>query len=166
MDTVPEPRSRELPDAKAVKAVNAWWSTLAGFCASLVGIGLARFAYTPLLPAIVGAHWFDASMAAYLSAANLAGYLAGALLGRPIAARTTVVFTLRAMMVLATIAFIACSYPVAFSWFFVWRFFSGLARKILVGQLSATIASIPDSSSSLMDCVARIMAALCLRQVF
>ena len=34
------------------------------------------------------------------------------------------------------------------------------------GQLSATIASIPDSSSSLMDCVARIIAALCLRQVF
>ncbi len=41
-----------------------------------------------------------------------------------------------------------------------------LARKILVGQLSATIWSMPDSSSSLMDCVARIMAAWCLRHVF
>jgi len=41
-----------------------------------------------------------------------------------------------------------------------------LARKIFVGQLSATIASIPDSSSSLMDWVARIIAALCLRHVF
>src|SRR6266704_1518608 len=42
---------------------------------------------------------------------------------------------------------------------------SGLARKIFVGQLSATIASIPDSSSSLMDCVARIIAAWCLHHV-
>src|SRR5208282_2224277 len=35
-----------------------------------------------------------------------------------------------------------------------------------VVQLSATIVSIPDSSSSLMDCVAKIIAARCLRQVF
>jgi hypothetical protein len=32
--------------------------------------------------------------------------------------------------------------------------------------LGNDIASIPDSSSSLMDCVARIIAALCLRHVF
>lgn len=33
-----------------------WRLTIAGLCASLVGIGMARFAYTPLLPAIIGAH--------------------------------------------------------------------------------------------------------------
>ena len=64
-----------------------WRATMSGFSASLVGIGLARFAYTPLLPAIVGAHWFAPSTAAYLGAANLAGYLAGAVLARPLAAR-------------------------------------------------------------------------------
>jgi hypothetical protein len=32
--------------------VGAARATLAGLCASLVGIGLARFAYTPLLPAV------------------------------------------------------------------------------------------------------------------
>ncbi len=31
----------------------AWRATLAGLCATLVGIGLARFAYTPLLPALI-----------------------------------------------------------------------------------------------------------------
>ena len=55
--------------------------TLAGLCAVLVGIGLARFAYTPLIPALIAAQWFTAAEAAYLGAANLAGYLAGALLG-------------------------------------------------------------------------------------
>jgi hypothetical protein len=53
-----------------------WRLTIAGLCASLVGIGMARFAYTPLLPAIIGAHWFSASTATYLGAANLGGHLA------------------------------------------------------------------------------------------
>lgn len=132
MNTIATSRRTSGKPGTHATPVNTRWATVAGFCASLVGIGLARFAYTPLLPAIIGAHWFDASMAAYLGAANLAGYLAGALLGRPIAARTSVVATLRAMMVLATLAFIACAYPVSFSWFFVWRFLSGMAGGALM----------------------------------
>jgi len=106
---------------------SAWRATIAAFCASLVGIGLARFAYTPLLPAIVAAHWFAASSAAYLGAANLAGYLLGALLGRPAAIRTSPRVVLRASMALATVAFAACAYPVSLSWFFGWRLLSGVA---------------------------------------
>jgi predicted MFS family arabinose efflux permease len=141
--------SRRLKEPK-VETVNAWWATLAGFCASLVGIGLARFAYTPLLPAIIGAHWFDASMAAYLGAANLAGYLAGALLGRPIAARATVVFTLRTMMVLATIAFLACAFPISFSWFFVWRFLSGVSGgALMVLAAPAVLPHVPPARRGL-----------------
>ena len=30
-----------------------WRGTLAGLCATLVGIGLARFAYTPLVPPLI-----------------------------------------------------------------------------------------------------------------
>jgi hypothetical protein len=67
--------------------ISAPRATLAGLCALLVGIGLARFAYTPLIPALIDAQWFSAAQAAYLGAANLAGYLAGALLGRRLAAR-------------------------------------------------------------------------------
>ena len=51
---------------------------LFGLYFSLVGIGLARFAYTPLIPALISAGWFSPSQAAYLGAANFAGYLAGA----------------------------------------------------------------------------------------
>ena len=98
-----------------------WRGTLAGFSASLVGIGLARFAYTPLLPALVGAHWFDASRAAYLGAANLAGYLAGAIFGRTLAARTSTRSTLRAMMLLASIALFACAWRLSNSLYFAWR---------------------------------------------
>lgn len=114
-------------------------ATLSGSCASLVGIGLARFAYTPLLPAIIGAHWFAPSAAAYLGAANLAGYLAGALLGRPLAARIPAPALLRAMMLLASIAFFACATPVSLVWFFVWRLLSGIAGGTLMVLAAPTV---------------------------
>jgi hypothetical protein len=41
-----------------------WRAVLSAFCASLIGIGLARFAYTPLLPAIIADHWFAPAAAA------------------------------------------------------------------------------------------------------
>src|SRR5215207_7251621 len=49
-----------------------WHATASALCAILVGIGLARFAYTPLIPALVEAGWFTPAQAAYLGAANLA----------------------------------------------------------------------------------------------
>ena len=76
-------------------APGPWRATLSGLCASLVGIGLARFAYTPLIPALIAARWFDPAQAVYLGAANLAGYLAGALLARSMAARAAAVTILR-----------------------------------------------------------------------
>jgi predicted MFS family arabinose efflux permease len=117
----------------------AWRSILSAFCASLIGIGLARFAYTPLLPAIIGGHWFAPSAAAYLGATNLAGYLAGALLGRPVASRMSTTVTLRVMMAVATAAFFACAYPLDFAWFFVWRFASGLAGGALMVLAAPTV---------------------------
>lgn len=109
-----------------------WRGTFSAFCALLVGIGLARFAYTPLLPALVTEGWFTASQAAYLGAANLAGYLAGALLARSLAARTSTRLALRAGMLLASVAFFACSTPWSFAWFFIWRFAAGLSGGVLM----------------------------------
>lgn len=119
-------------DRGRVTGLGARRGVLSAFCASLVGLGLARFGYTPLLPAIVAAHWFPASSAAYLGAANLAGYLAGALLGRRLAARLSTPAVINAMMALATLTFFASAAPVSFLWFFVWRFASGLAGGVLM----------------------------------
>lgn len=120
------------------------FGVLSAFCASLLGIGLARFAYTPLLPALIGAHWFPAAAAAYLGAANLAGYLAGAMLGQHFARLVSTPVTLRAMMVVATLSFFACAWPAAFMWFFIWRFVSGLAGGVLmVLAAPAVLAHVP-----------------------
>jgi len=108
-----------------------WWATAAGLCASLVGIGLARFAYTPLIPALISAGWFSPSQAAYLGAANFAGYLGGALAASHLA-RLPARVILRAMMLVATVAFFACAQPVSFPWFAAWRFAAGVAGGVLM----------------------------------
>jgi predicted MFS family arabinose efflux permease len=132
------------------RPVTAWQATLAGFCASLVGIGIARFAYTPLLPAIVAAHWFAASSAAYLGAANLAGYLAGAVLARPAANVMAARGIIRSMMVLASVAMLASAWPLSFGWFFVWRFASGLAGgALMVLAATAVLPHVPPSRRGL-----------------
>jgi predicted MFS family arabinose efflux permease len=118
---------------------NPWRATLSGLCATLVGIGLARFAYTPLIPVLIAADWFAPSQVVYLGAANLAGYLAGALLASPMAARAPAPTVLRVMMVLATATFFACVAPISFAWFFVWRFLSGLSGGVLMVLAAATV---------------------------
>lgn len=116
-----------------------WAGTLAASCAILVGIGLARFAYTPLIPALIEARWFTPGQAAYLGAANLAGYLGGALLARAMAARLPAPLLLRLMMLAATLSFFACAHPLPFAWFFVWRFAAGFAGAVLMVLAAPTI---------------------------
>ena len=109
-----------------------WHSILAGMSAYLVGIGLARFAYTPLLPALVQGHWFDASQAAYLGAANLAGYLVGALAANPLASRWPTRGVLRMTMLITSLALLACAWPLSVSWYFGWRFVSCFGGGVLM----------------------------------
>jgi predicted MFS family arabinose efflux permease len=109
-----------------------WRATLSGVCGNLVGIGLARFAYTPLIPALILAGWFSPAQAAYLGAANLAGYLTGALLARPLASRMTPAALLRGAMLLTAASFPASAYPLSFAWFFAWRFAAGFGGGALM----------------------------------
>lgn len=100
---------------------------------------MARFAYTPLIPALIASGWFTPSQAAYLGAANLAGYLAGALLARVVAAGISADRVLRTMMVLASAAFFACASPLSFLWFFAWRFAAGVAGGMLMALAAPSV---------------------------
>jgi predicted MFS family arabinose efflux permease len=116
-----------------------WLPILAGLCASLVSIGLARFAYTPLIPSLIQNHWFSASDVVFLGAANLVGYLIGALLGHPLAKRTSNKTVLRLMMLAVTLAFFACAFPLSVSWYFAWRLLSGIAGGAIMVLVAATV---------------------------
>ena len=123
-----------IPAARAI-----WLPIFAGLCASLVSIGLARFAYTPLIPSLIQAHWFSASDVVYLGAANLVGYLIGALIGHPLARRTSNKTALRLMMLAVTLAFFACGFPLSMSWFFGWRLLSGIAGGAIMVLVAGTV---------------------------
>jgi predicted MFS family arabinose efflux permease len=114
-------------------------ATLAALSANLVGIGLARFGYTPLIPALIAAGWFAPSAAVYLGAANLAGYLAGALGARWIAARTGMPALLRGAMLITAASLLGCALPWGFAWFFLWRFLSGGTGGVLMALAAPSV---------------------------
>ena len=125
-------------------AVNPWRAVAAATAANSVAIGLARFAYAPLLPALIAAGWFSPGDAAYLGAANLAGYLLGAAFGRDIAARLGLRPVLRGMMIAVTLSLAGCAGPFPFAWFFVCRLVSGVAGgALMVLGAPAALALVP-----------------------
>lgn len=105
---------------------------LDGLFATLVGIGLARFAYTPLLPALVEGGWFSGGEAAYLGAANLAGYLLGALTAHRLGRHLGIGRVVPAAFALTVASFIACAFPAPFGWFLGWRLVSGVTGAVLI----------------------------------
>jgi predicted MFS family arabinose efflux permease len=132
--------NKAIPFAPApIDRNHIWRYIFAGLSASLVSIGLARFSFTPLIPELIHAQWFSASDVIYLGAANLAGYVVGAFLGRPFAGRIGNTNTLRLMMVLISLAFLACAVPLSFAWYFGWRLLSGIAGGAVMVLVAATI---------------------------
>lgn len=123
---------------------------LTGIMATLVGIGIARFAYTPLLPALIQEEWFSASQGAYLGAANLLGYFIGALSAHSLSERFSVRVVIGTSFVAIALSFLLCAGAGSFSWFFFWRLVSGIAGAILmvVGPSLALAATPPERRTS------------------
>src|SRR5512133_3141277 len=53
--------------------------TLAGLLSLAAAMGVGRFAFTPVLPLMLGEDLLDVAQGGWLAAANYAGYLLGAL---------------------------------------------------------------------------------------
>lgn len=107
-------------------------AAIAGMSALLLGIGLSRFAFTPLIPALVQAGWFTAAQAGYLGATNLAGYLIGAAIARRAARHVPAMALVKAAMILAAASFAGCAAPLGFAWYFGWRLISGIVGGVLM----------------------------------
>lgn len=100
---------------------------LRGTAATFMGIGLARFAFVPLFPAMVAAGWVDGEGAGLLGAMSLAGYLAGALTGQALARRLSMPRALDAGAALVVLSFLACGWNGGLAWLALWRGAAGLA---------------------------------------
>ena len=125
-----------------------------GLAATLLGIGLGRFAYPPLIPAMIAAGWLSPAGAAQVGAANLAGYLVGAALGLVFGQRLGRRGLLLAL-VLAALSLLACAMPLGKAWFLGWRFLAGLTGAwLMIRGVSEALLSVPIVDRPLVSGVA------------
>ncbi|GAB2795622.1 YbfB/YjiJ family MFS transporter [Halomonas shantousis] len=103
-----------------------------GAASTFAGLGLGRFAYATLLPEMLEAGWFDAAEGGYIGAANLLGYLLGALGSAALMARFSSRAIVRLTMALIALSFVASAWPAPFAWFAFWRLIAGMAGAVLM----------------------------------
>src|SRR5258707_7043549 len=109
-----------------------WRAAWPGLCATLVGVGIGRFSYTPLIPFLIASGIVSESEAAYLGAAGVLGYLVGAALAARVASRFGMTDAVRAAFLLAVLSLAACMPQLGFWWFLPLRVLSGIAGAILM----------------------------------
>jgi MFS family permease len=112
---------------------------LAGVLALVVAMGIGRFAYTPILPAMQGR--FDLSNAAVgaLASSNYLGYLLGAILAAFVPAGRARDVLLRASLWTVVAATILVGLTADFSGWFALRFVAGLAGAGVFVLASAAV---------------------------
>jgi predicted MFS family arabinose efflux permease len=119
------------PPAHAASA-RAGFAILGGVSATFLGVGLQRFAYSPLLPAMIAAHWVGAGAGGALAGANLGGYLLGALAAPMLGRLLGVRLALRLAMLGVTACFALCAWPGGFWWLLPWRVLAGVVGGVLM----------------------------------
>ncbi|MGH9474781.1 MAG: YbfB/YjiJ family MFS transporter [Terriglobales bacterium] len=128
-------------------APRPWTAALTGAVALFVGLGLARFGYSPLIPALVHAGWFRPGAADFLASINLVGYLAGAALTGHWLSHRRPGGWLKAALLLAAVSLAACALNWGFAWYFLWRLLAGIAAGVLMVLAVPTIlAQVPARS--------------------
>lgn len=109
-----------------------WRLAFLGLAGSLVGNGLARFAYTPLVPVLVEEGWVTTAEAGYLGAFNYAGYFAGALAGLWVGRRMKTGHAAVSSLALCVVSLFLVAIPWGFWWMVPWRFLAGYGAGVVM----------------------------------
>ncbi|MCH2181764.1 MAG: YbfB/YjiJ family MFS transporter [Mariniblastus sp.] len=103
------------------------YRTFSAMLSMLVGIGLVRYSYSPLLPSMLDHHWIDAGQAGYLGTVNFIGNLVGALVCAPLARRFGAVRICRIALLLGLVSVSASAWDLGFWWLVATRSLAGLS---------------------------------------
>jgi predicted MFS family arabinose efflux permease len=109
-----------------------WRLAFLGLAGSLVGNGLARFAYTPLVPVLVEEGWLTTAEAGYLGAFNYAGYFLGALSGLWVGRRMKIGHAATGNLALCVVSLFLVAIPWGFWWMVPWRFLAGYGAGVVM----------------------------------
>jgi predicted MFS family arabinose efflux permease len=124
---------------KAGSEFRLYHAAVSGLLAMLVGLGIARFGYAPLVPALITHHWFAASTAFWLGTANLLGYFIGALGMRLWRRRIHTRQAVAALMGITAICLLASAWNGGILYFGLWRLLSGITGGALMVLMAAAV---------------------------
>ena len=110
-----------------------------------MGLCLCRYAYAPLVPAMIAAGWVDKAGAGYLGGFNALGYLCGALVAILLPARLSLGIILRVSIVAVVVSLVMCGWNLGFAWLATARTLNGMAGAVLIIHApSLALAPVPE----------------------
>ncbi|MEQ8398406.1 YbfB/YjiJ family MFS transporter [Thalassobaculum sp.] len=122
--------------------VPVWVRTAIGAQATLlVGMGLGRFSYSPMVPALIQSGSLTPAEAGYVGAANLGGYLVGGLAVPWLLHRADAFAILRSCLILSFIALCASALPAGFLWLIACRGLLGITVAVMMILAIATVTA-------------------------
>jgi predicted MFS family arabinose efflux permease len=98
----------------------------------LVGMGLGRFGYSPMIPALIQSGALGEAEAGYVGALNLGGYVIGALLTSRLRRLFHEAVVLRICLALALLSLVASILPWGFAWLAFWRLLVGVIVAVMM----------------------------------
>ena len=109
---------------------------IAGVLSLLAMIGVARFAYTPMLPVMQEQAGLSIAGGGWLAASNYLGYFTGAVIAASISSLTLKDHFYRAGLILAVLTTVAMGLTESVWWWALWRYIAGLAAAcgLLIGS--------------------------------
>ena len=118
-------------------------AAFAGFLALASAMGVGRFVYTPILPAMMEGALLTPTQMGSIASANFLGYLAGAILATTPAARAASPGMIVAMLALSAASGAAMAFVASVPAFAVLRFLSGVASAfVFVGASAAVVQAL------------------------
>ena len=133
------------PDA-AGASHDAWWRiALGGGGGMFVGMGLGRFSYTAMVPALVEAGGLTAVQAGRVGMVNLIGFMLGAAVSAKMLVIGSARRVLTGVIVLSGVALAASALPYGFAWLALCRGVVGVTTGItMVLSLALIAATAPE----------------------
>jgi predicted MFS family arabinose efflux permease len=129
---------KESPAVYSVKH-SPFYATLAGLSLIAIGLCLCRYAYTPLIPSMINAHWVDKAGAGYLSGFNCLGYLLGCFAALFLPGSVGVRRLLRISLLLAVLGQTMSAWNLGFIWLAIARGITGFGGASLVIHTPAVV---------------------------
>jgi len=121
------------------RSVHPVYATLAGFALIGTGLCLARYAYTPLIPALINAGWVDKAGAGYLGGFNCLGYILGCIAALRLPGRVSVRWLLRGGVLVTGTGLALCAWNLGFAWLAFGRLVTGVGGALLVVHTPAVV---------------------------